>query len=709
MAGKKRKKDHLKENARVELVEVVSPPSDLDDPLQWWTQHPTDACEVDLHELAEGQTDYPWNNNGFAQLWKGPFTGRPGLTRELAPHLKAKTVLLVEGSVSKYLIALRHWWRLFDALETTPLPGGKHLARVDSVADLNEFHEAGYHQAGGTPKSFEIFRRLANAARAALGLRELLWIGPDRPEPDRQLITDDMAKLLHIALKRNWKAVRKDWALRDWVRAEADRRDRGEPPEDLGPEGERQVVNWRQYQRIAQATGKVLPSSDELRDGRPINQFNSAYRLSVVDMRSIQFPTVEEVEAAMHVALLDSGWNPSTLINVDASDPNCVAPSLKDPFYLTLHAEDDDVDMGTQTLSMSAPKPRARGKLQTCHGLAKNTCSAPAIVRAMIQRTELLRGLLREQLRDAIAQYSSLQQSGADRKVLGKAFKRLRDLKRGVRSVWVYVDHRGKVSWVDTLGTIRYSHAGSATKGKVHTYLAKVVTQLAATGQVIGSVTPSDLRDLYARRLLRSSGSVIALMLALGHGRLATTTKYLENNVFRAENDEVVRRFLDHLFGQLEDGRVDLTILAQLSRHGPLTDEMAARLLEYRSLMKSRLGVGCNDPRNPPPSVEPNHMPGHFCSGQRCTLCPNARYLPESLDGFAMRAEELMAIADLIPREAWLRLRFDDEQQHVEALLANLYHTAEVTTAREQWRTKIQGRQHRIPGIRLPIQRETTS
>lgn len=707
MAGKKHNKDYLKEHAGVELVEVISPPSDSGDSLRWWTQHPTEAYEVDLHEFAEGQPDNPWSNQGLAQLWAGPFTGRPGLIRELAPHLKAKTVLLGEDSARKYLTALRYWWRLFDALEATPLPGGKRLARVDSVADLNEFHEAGYHQSGGIAKSFEKFRSLSNAARLALGLRELFWIGPDRPEPDRQLISDDMAKLLRIALKRNWKFVRKDWALRDRVRAEADRRDLGDPAEDLGPEGERLLVNWREFQRIVNATGKILPSKDELMDGRTKYQFLSISRLSVADMRTLQFPTVWEVEAAIHVALLDSGWNPSTLMNVDATDPNCVAPSLKDPAYFTLHAEEDGVDEGAQTLSMSAPKPRAQGRLQTCHGLAKNTCSAPEIVRAMIQRTEPLREMLREQLRDAIAQYSELRQAGSDRKVLGKAFRRVAAFKRGVRSVWVYVDPKGKVMWVEKVGLIRYSSGGR--KEKDLSYLAKVVAQQAAAGQIIGKVTPSDLRDLYARRFLRSGGSVIALMLALGHGRLATTAKYLENNVFRAENDDVVRRFLEHLFGQLEDGRVDLTILAQLSRHGPLTDEMAARLLEYRNLMKSRLGVGCIDPRNPPPSVQPNHVPGHFCGGQRCMLCPHARYLPESLDGFAMRAEELMVVADLIPREAWLRLRFDDEQQHVEGLLENLYPSAEVSIARERWRSKIRSAHHRIPGVRLSVQAGTTA
>lgn len=707
MAGKKRNKDHLKGHAGVDLVEVVSPPSsDSGDPLCWWTQHKTQACKVDLREFAEGQTENPWgDDSGLAFRWPGPFTGRASLIRELAPHLNAKT-FLAEHSVRTYLASLRYWWRLFDALEATPLPGDKHLARVESVADLNEFHEAGYHQAGGGARHFERFRDLANNARKALGLRELFWIAPDRPEPERQLINDEMARLLRIALKRNWGAVRKNWALRDRVRDEADRRDRGEPAEDLGPEGEKLLINCREFRRIANETGKILPSSEELADGRNRRQLYTDSRLSFSHMRTLQFPTAWELDAAMHVALLDSGWNPSTLLNVDASDPNCVAVSLKDSASITLRAEEDSADTNAQTLSVSAPKPRARGKLQTCHGLAKNTCSAPAIVRAMIQRTEPLRELLRDQLRDALAEYAKLLQASADSEDLGEAFKRVQALKRGVVSVWCYVDPRGRVLWAEKVGSLRYSFADGA---KYQTYLARVIEQLAATGQIIGNVTPSDLRDLYARRVIRSGGSIIALMLALGHSQLATTAKYLDNNVFREENDEVVRRFMDHLFGQLEDGRVDLTILAQLSRHSPLTDEMAARLLEYRALMRSRLDVGCIDPRHPPLSVEPDHVPEAFCGGQRCTLCPNARYLPESLHGFAMRAEELMVIADLIPREAWLRLRFDDEQQVIEALLEGVYPPAEVAKARAQWRIKIQSGQHRIPGIRVPVQGGTTA
>jgi len=79
------------------------------------------------------------------------------------------------------------------------------------------------------------------------------------------------------------------------------------------------------------------------------------------------------------------------------------------------------------------------------------------------------------------------------------------------------------------------------------------------------------------------------------------------------------------------------------------------------------------------------------------------------MHGFAMRVEELMVIADLIPREAWLRLRFEDELQRIEAVLENMYPSADVSTAREQWRARIKGGRHRIPGIRVPIQGETTA
>lgn len=711
MAGKKRDKDRLKDHARVEAVaSTVQPPRDDGDLLRWSTLHKDDATDVDLHEFAQGQTEHRYRNGGWAKNWDGPFTGRPELIRELAPHMKQLTLPVASSTVANYLKALRRFWRLFDALEATPLPGGQRLARVESVADLTTFHEAAAHQHGVSARAFEDFCRLANHALQARGLRELNWTAPDAPVPDRQLINDKMAKALRVALKYNWRAVQQDWSLRDKVRAEADRRDQGEQPVDLGPEGERLLANWRAFQQAARKTGKILPSSEALRAGRSKEQLKNA-SLTLTEMRAMQFPTVWETDAAYHMALLDSAWNPSTMLNVDATDRNCVAPSIKDSeAHLVLHSnEGDDAsspENGDGELdSVSAPKPRARGKLQIAHSLAKNQCSAPFIVRAFIARTDPLREVLRERLRNAIAGHSRLEAADAGHEALSQSYQRIQKLRRGVRCVWLYVNPDGRIHWFKKEDTGCRHRSGDGPKpNKQIAYLAKVIKQLASLGKSVGHVTPSDLRDLAARTYFQKTGSIIALMLKLGHSRLRTTTEYLENNLFRAENDEVARRFLDHLFGELAQGRLDLTILAQLSRHGPLTPDMQTRLIEYRSLMRSRIGVGCSDPRNPPKSVDPKHRPGQLCGSSACTApCPNARYLPESLDGMAMRAEELRAISDLIPREAWLREGFHEEQLHTEALLDRYYPATEVAAARAQWRARIVSSHHRIPGYELAL------
>jgi hypothetical protein len=174
----------------------------------------------------------------------------------------------------------------------------------------------------------------------------------------------------------------------------------------------------------------------------------------------------------------------------------------------------------------------------------------------------------------------------------------------------------------------------------------------------------------------------------------------VENNIFAAEADDTLRRWGTHLFNEIGRGRIDLTILAQLVRHGPLTPEMEERLKEYRRLWSSRVGVGCSDPRRPPDSVAPGHVAGRLCGTHRCLKqCPNAKFLPESLDGIAMRVEELMAMMDQLPREAWLRGGFEEELASGEMLLQELFPRDDVADARERWRQRITEGEHLIPGL----------
>jgi hypothetical protein len=221
------------------------------------------------------------------------------------------------------------------------------------------------------------------------------------------------------------------------------------------------------------------------------------------------------------------------------------------------------------------------------------------------------------------------------------------------------------------------------------------------TEDQIPNVTPSDFRDIYARWVyVQSNGNILAVMLALGHQSPEATVRYVSSKIYKLEHDEQIRRFMTHLFDGLGRGEIDLTKLAQLVRHGEIAPEMETRLTEYRTLMRSRIGVGCADPTRPPEHVAPGHVAGRLCGTQRCLKqCEHARFLPEALNGIAMRVEELMVLSDYLPRESWLRGDFQQELEMGEELLELLFPSTAVADARASWSKRILAGEHLIPGL----------
>lgn len=704
MSIRNKNKDHLKDHAGVKLVAPAIAPTS-DDPLRFWSGHSTENTLIDLYPFADGEYENPHPyGTGY---WGGPFHGRPDLIRELAPVIQARCAL-AQSSTPGYLSTLRAWWRLFDAIEATSDQNGQKLARVESVADLHALHEAAAHKRNMHPKIFRTFASFVNDARKLRKprLSSLPWIAPKRGEPIRHLTPLDQAKALKIALKQDWEAVRRTWARNDAIRAEAQRRSAfaddprgtaefvGPPTPPLSEEDERLFKKWNYFQSIQKATGLLLPSGEQLLDGKEDSMLYY-YGLEMRGMRAIVFPTVEEADIAFHTALMGSGWNTSTLIRIDASKPDMIFGHPKNDAQRVLATEDDD------EVTMQSGKPRARGKTQYCTSLKKNKASPPAIVAAYLERSASLREQLRRDCEVAKAALDRLRATQADLAAIERQFKKVQTLQEGCRSVWLYLDLRGNINWLDWKKWKRYAGSGNKVS-----YLDRVLERLnkqrATRGAPpIGSVTPSDFRDIYARWVyVQSGGNVLAVAIALGHSSLKSTDNYVDNNIFSAENDEHAWRFMTNLLAELEAGRIDLTILAQLVRNGPLTPEKQARLEEYRHLMRSRVGVGCTDPRHPPGHVAPDHQEGKLCGTQRCLRdCPNAKFLPESVEGIAMRVEELVVMSDHLPRETWLRGDFHAELEAGEYLLTKLFDPEIVGGARDKWRGKIACGEHLIPGM----------
>lgn len=706
MSIENKRKDHIARHSGVELVELAIKPESAD-PLRFWTDHPTEKSLVDLHVFANGESDNPGNSP-----WSGPFTGRPELIAELAPAIKARLAFATQGTCRNYTFALRSFWRVFDQVEATRTSDEHSIQRLVSVRQLSPLHEAKAHAAAIDSTRFSQFVAIANDTRRMLRIGPLGWTVPTPSEPKRQLISDEQAKAIRIAIKRDWQKTLDVWERNDLIRTGA-----GEESYDCAEarcaasNGDEAALkqtlrlNWQQFVKAQAKSGRILPSPEELLDGSTRGGLKYHQGIDTLTMRALAFPTVEEADIAFHMTLAGCGWNPSTLVTgIDATLPERVFQHPKDSKQSVLLVDDvGDAGEDLDEIAMQGSKRRAGGRLQFCMGLKKNPACPPNIVAAYIKRTEQLRDQLRKDCVEAQATLKRLQSKGAPSEEIELQFRRVQTLQQGLRNVWLYVDPRGDINWIDGRVWTRYRDGDTSKKVS---YLDRVVARLNAARaerreSKIPRIVPSDLRDIYARWVhVQTGGNVIAVMHALGHSALSSTDEYLTNSVFNAESDDSVRRFMTHFLEELERGRVDLTILAQLARHGPLTDEMHARLSEYRKLLRSRVRIACTDAKHPPAHIAPDHVEGKLCGTQYCLRhCENARFLPESIDGIAMRVEELLVASDHLPLATWINGGFEEELESGKFVLADLFPQADVDKARALWRQRIASGEHLVPEV----------
>lgn len=419
MSIKNKNKDHLKEHGGVELV--VQPLAIVsEDPLRFWTHHPTENALIDLHVFAEGESHNPAPRGGGK--WNGPFSGRPELIAELAPAFQAQSMFSAAASCGQSKQVLRMFWRVCDQLEATVAPDGSKVGRLTSVRDLTHLHEAAMHRAKFSASQFVRFLRLANDSRRLMRLAPLLWATPQGGAPIRHVIPDSHAKALKIGIKRDWERVRKTWERNDAIR-------RGEEPDTLtevekndaatvlqyAEENKRLRRNWLQFARVQMTYGALHPTREQLYDGKSASPQYRDGR-SPTQMRAIAFPTMEEAHIAFHAALMGSGWNPSTLImGINARSPERIFQHPKNAKQSVLFVDgpedgaQDQKEIAYTEVTMQGSKRRARGRMQFCVGLKKNPDSPPNIVAVFLERTKVLREQLHQYARDAHTELERLK------------------------------------------------------------------------------------------------------------------------------------------------------------------------------------------------------------------------------------------------------------------------------------------------------------
>lgn len=687
-------KDHLKEHGGITLAAIarLAPPQS-DDILIFWTHHAEHPCEVDLTCFANGQEKTKHKKGGGKKFRS--FSGRPGLIRQLCPAIRENLLYATKDTAGVYVYSLREWWRLLDAVEEKAEAQGHPIKRVEDIRLLTHVHSQLAKENGFNRKTFGTFRMLVDTTLRALGESANYWESPEDSVREKHIPPQDQRDALRFAVRKSCRWVLDQWNISDRL-----------SQTEIKPTDKSEAVIWRniKYYRSAQKeSGKIMPSPDDLKGPIPSWALNSRGNFESFLWKSIIFPTHRDADAVWHQCLINTGWNTSTLTSLDATTK-----------FLVDHFKDDFDNphrrfvLSPHTYELKGKKGRSSEKEQIITGQWKSLDGPGHLIKNYLERVKPLRHLLKEQLANEVFKYEQIDINEYEERTT--QFAKIKKLEEGVRSVWLYVTYRGQVSWISDQVNV-----SGFIEGHPATYLEEIVHYLnkerdsknisiAKTSQPflqhIPRVRPRDFRLWFADYVYRAShGNMLQVKKALNHSLTKTSVNYTNTYVLNQEASDSARHFLNILMKELDTGRVDLTILAHLYRHGNLTHEQEELLAQARALPKSRMKVACKDARHPPPHIKATT--NEFCDIQRCMLCiEHAVLLPESLDGIAMRIEELRALQSVIPLEMWVEEMYDVELKN-NLLALHGFDLNQSLIARKKWAQAISQGIHYVPGLPL--------
>lgn len=605
-----------------------------------------------------------------------PFRGRPILITQLAPAFRELYMFQRAASVRAGIASIRAWFRLFDRIEAKCQTVGAPVLSINRVEDIGDVHRQLALDMGMSWQHFGPFKRVLNLTRKGLGLRALPWPEPERPEPRRVLPEMAQITALRHEFKHRWFATIDRWSRMDGLLSSQD---------ELSSADNYARENYLWLRDAMVYSAKGWPNFDEL---APLG-FQQFYdcALHVKTMLSCRYAKRTEVLAAFHLCLSTTGWNAETLLELDVTSPDSLCTHPKDDIRYVMRAY------------------KARSKLyQFSEGLWKSQSAPGVVIKTLIERTAPLRLQLQRELdvaRDELKDLSSEIGSGEALDAMHLTVARLAE---GTRSPWLYPDDNGTIGWLNEVNCARMEHGA---------YLTTVLREVNAhrpPDKQIPHCSPSDFRDAFAAyAYLYSGGMVYFVMRVLGHKRVKSTETYIQNTFLNERSIKVYRTFANGLWQEIRvHKRLDPTILALVTRDGGATDLQRERIVEYRQLRKSRLGVGCLDRFNPPKEVAPGFRANgkRVCPTHRCTLClEHAVIFEESIDGLAMRWAELMWLKESIPIAMFSTNSFQEELENTEAALA-AFDPIEVEELKRKWRLLILNGEHVPPQFELISERE---
>ena len=599
----------LKKAPRLDAAVLDLPRPVEERPLHWLTtDNRCGTVRYDITELAEGVDG--------SDRRKSSFKGRPGLARALVPALQELTRGVSSEVGERVMVSMRHLFRFLD------LHDDRSQRPVRSLADITS--ETGYLYRAYlletprrvNPQILAKTHEVLETARRLQGLPEIEW--PIIRKAEVPLIHDDVdplavARVRAYALRRfRQGALMRLGAIAPVI---------GDDPLDPA------CIAGLLHEEIKLSALHAAPLCDERLDFRRrcfayhrrqkrILQFGAGDE-GPLAYASLFAPTSEEVICAYTVIAADTGW-------IDGAK----GIDMTTTWFIERDLANDGPDPHDRGIVI-ARRPKTDVLLRyvstrsnlSVYGVLKRLEARSAFLRDLVrQRIDGLRSgalpahapeneiiRLEERLKSPFLYYNPVTAPGRRVEMIDSAWKHFDDLK------------------ADLLAT-KHAQRWSASDR-----------------EAVQRLQFSDLRDGFAARVLEESGgNLFAVKAALGHKRTSSTLHYVAQRRQIAEAFRKFSAFTGVLIEEVEGGyRIDPRVLmARCYR----ADDIRTLTPEQRRALsgpRTRMGMGCAAPTDPPEDIAPGHRKGDICSVQRCVLCHHGYFFPEEPGAMEALAERL--------------------------------------------------------------------
>ena len=612
------------------IADVVHLPAPRAGGLSWESSdrfgHPV---RFDADEFARGVQD--------VDARKAAFSGRPDLIASLLPGLMDAVRGVSSETAERRFVALRHFFRFLDLHEERGGVSTQDVAEITpAMGTLFRAHLL-TEPRRTNPMILATVFDIVQGARAHQGLPTLEWpiiAKASVPLAHRDVDPLAISRLRAYALRRMRSVAPQHLKDIAPVRGGTNALD---PAHVLG------VVAEDVEAALLTGRGLRLDRQDFFNrcfsfDVRAKRSKASGCDEAITTYRAALMPSSEEVVCAYAVVASDTGW-------LDAAK----ALSFDSAWFLPRETN----PVSGEPVRGVVVTHRSKTGVVMRHTSTTGRNSVYGVLKHLETRSAWLRSLLR-QARD--------QAPAAKRRVLDAR----------LASPFLFW-HTGANKAIDRAVALDSVWTLFETMKEAMLATPSAASWTEAEREAVRALRVSDLRDGFAAKMLdETQGDLFSVKAALGHRRSTSTLHYLSQRRQIRDAFQKFSSLTGVVFDEAAQGHaLDPKVLMArcfTGRDAGITDAQRQALIGPRT----RMGMGCANPFDPPKDLAPAAMAEGLCSVQRCVLCKHGYFFPDepgALDALRARLAEIDDLASSLPLDAFAASSYAVEHATIVALL----------------------------------------